>query len=106
MSKLFISNSVRIFYLYVPGLGPLTSLFCPEGGFLYTMIVPGGGLLRPSSSVPGDGSSRFLNAQVPNLHLLNGLFSHGEREKYPPAALNWVLGVPNLIHTYIHSSTY
>ena len=22
-------------------MGPLTSLFCPEGGFLYTVIVPG-----------------------------------------------------------------
>ena len=39
---------------------------------------------------------------MPDYHLLNGLFSHGEREKYPPAALNWVLAVPNLIHTYIH----
>ena len=24
-------------------MGPLNSLFCPEGGFLYTMIVPGEG---------------------------------------------------------------
>ena len=31
------------------------------------------------------------------------LFSHGGREKYPPAALNWVLVVPNLIHIYIHT---
>ena len=45
----------------------------------------------------------FLKAQMPNHHLLNGLFSHGGREKYPPAALNWVLAVPNLIHTYIES---
>ena len=45
----------------------------------------------------------FLKAQMPNHHLLNGLFSHGRREKYPPAALNWVLAVPNLIHTYIHT---
>ena len=42
MTKLFISNSVRIFYLYVLGVGPLNSLFCPGGGILYTMIVPGG----------------------------------------------------------------
>ena len=40
---------------------------------------------------------------MPDHHLLNGLFSHGGREKYPPAALNWVLAVPNLIHTYIHT---
>ena len=40
---------------------------------------------------------------MPDHHLLNGLFSHGGREKYPPAALNWVLAVPNLIHTlYIY----
>ena len=44
----------------------------------------------------------FLKAQMPNYHLLNGLLSHGGREKYSPAALNWVLAVPNLIHTYIH----
>ena len=25
----------------------------------------------------------FLKAQMPNHHLLNGLFSHGGREKYP-----------------------
>ena len=42
----------------------------------------------------------FLKAQMPDHHLLSGLFSHGGREKYPPAALNWVLAVPNLIHTY------
>ena len=46
-----MSNSVRIFYLYVPGVGPLNSLFCPGGGFLYTTIVTGeevvsGGLSR------------------------------------------------------------
>ena len=40
---------------------------------------------------------------MPDHQLLNGLFSHGGREKYPPAALNWVLAVPNLIHTYIHT---
>ena len=42
---------------------------------------------------------------MPDHHLLNGLFSHGGREKYPPAALNWVLAVPNLIHTYIYTYT-
>ena len=41
---------------------------------------------------------------MPDHHLLNGLFSHGGREKYPPAALNWVLAVPNLIHTYIDTN--
>ena len=34
-------------------MGPLNSLFCPGGGFLYTMIVPGEGFLPPSSRVPG-----------------------------------------------------
>ena len=48
----------------------------------------------------------FLKAQMPDHHLLNGLFSHGGREKYPPAALNWVLAVPNLIYTYIHIYIY
>ena len=52
-TKLFISNSIRISYLYVPGVGPLNSLFCPGGGFLYTMIVSGGRFLPPSSRVPG-----------------------------------------------------
>ena len=28
-TMLFISNSVRIFYFYVPGVGHLNSLFCP-----------------------------------------------------------------------------
>ena len=41
------------FYLYVPGVGPLNSLFCLGGGFLYTMIVLGGWFLLPSSRVPG-----------------------------------------------------
>ena len=34
------------------GVGPLNFLFCPGGGFLYTMIVPWGGFLPPSSRVP------------------------------------------------------
>ena len=40
---------------------------------------------------------------MPDHYLLNELFTHGGREKYPAAALNWVLAVPNLIHTYIHT---
>ena len=36
-------------------MGPLNSLFCPEGRFLYTMIVPGGGILPFSSRAPGGG---------------------------------------------------
>ena len=32
--------------------------------------------------------------------LLNGLFSHSGRENYPPAALDCVLVVPNLIYMY------
>ena len=31
----------------------LTPCFVPRGGILYTIIVPGGGFLPPSSSVPG-----------------------------------------------------
>ena len=50
MKKLFISNSVRIFYLYVSG--PLNSLFCPGGGFLYTMIVPGERVFAPFEWCP------------------------------------------------------
>ena len=45
----------------------------------------------------------FLKAQMPDHHFLNGLFSHGGREKYPPAALNWALAVPNHIQTCIHT---
>ena len=33
--------------------GSLNSLFCPGEGFLYTMIVTGGGFLPPSSRVLG-----------------------------------------------------
>ena len=36
-------------------MGPLNSLLCPGGGFLYTMIVQGGGFLPPSSRVAGGG---------------------------------------------------
>ena len=43
---------------------------------------------------------------MPDHHLLNRLFSHGGREKYPPTALNWVLAVPNLIHTYIYTDIH
>ena len=32
--------------------GAFDSLFCPEGRVLYGMIVPGGGILLPSSRVP------------------------------------------------------
>ena len=34
-------------------MGLLTPRSVPRGGCLYTMIVPGGGFLLPSSRVPG-----------------------------------------------------
>ena len=34
-------------------MGLLTPCSVSSGGFLYTMIVPGGGFLLPSSRVPG-----------------------------------------------------
>ena len=34
-------------------MGLLTPYFVPGEGFLYTIIVPGGGFLLPSSRVPG-----------------------------------------------------
>ena len=36
-------------------MGLLTPYFVPGEGFLYTIIVPGGGFLLPSSRVPGGG---------------------------------------------------
>ena len=48
-TKLFISNSVRIFYLYVPGVRPLTSLFCPGADCSGVRVLP------PSILVPVDG---------------------------------------------------
>ena len=58
--KLFISNSVRvyryiceIFTLYVPGVGLLTPCSVPRGGFFVHNNFPGGGILLPSSRVPG-----------------------------------------------------
>ena len=51
-TKLFISNNVRTLYLYVPGVGPLNSLFCTGEGFFVHNDCQGGGV-TPSSSVPG-----------------------------------------------------
>ena len=34
-------------------MGLLTPCYVPRGGFLYTMIVPGGGFLLLSIRVPG-----------------------------------------------------
>ena len=39
---------------------------------------------------------------MPDHHLLNGLFSHGGREKYPSAAGSWRSRI-SYIHTYIHT---
>ena len=51
-TKLFISNSVRIFYLHVPG--PLNSLICPGRGFFTQSLSQGERRLLPSSSrAPG-----------------------------------------------------
>ena len=36
-------------------MGLLTPCSVPRGGFLYKMIVPGGGSLLPSGRVPGGG---------------------------------------------------
>ena len=51
----FIDIFVKLsnFILYVPGVGLLPPCSVPRGAFLYTMIVPGGGFLLPSSCVPG-----------------------------------------------------
>ena len=48
----FIDTFVK-FLTLCPGVGPLTPCLVPEGGFLYTVIVQGGGFLPPSSRVPG-----------------------------------------------------
>ena len=45
-------------------MGLLTPCSVPRGGFLYTMIVPGGGFLLPSSCVPGEW---FWNELIPAL---------------------------------------
>ena len=46
-------------------MGLLTPCSVPRGGFLYTMIVPGGGFLLPSSRVPrvcpGEGGGMVLD---------------------------------------------
>ena len=51
----FIDIFVKLsnFIPYVPGVGLLTPSSVPMRAFLYTMIVPGGGFLLPSSCVPG-----------------------------------------------------
>ena len=40
------------FLTLYPGGGAFDSLFVPRGSFLYTMFLPGGGFLLPSSHVP------------------------------------------------------
>ena len=52
----------------------LTPCIVPRGGFLYRMIVPGGGFLLPSSRVPGGGGWLWMklvpafyeNDSIPN----------------------------------------
>ena len=41
------------FILYVPEVGLIDSLFCPEGSVFVCNDCPGGGFLLPSSCVPG-----------------------------------------------------
>ena len=46
---------MKFFDFMSQGWGVLTPRSVPRGGFLYTMIVPEGGFLLPSSRVPGEG---------------------------------------------------
>ena len=50
-------------------MGLLTPCFVPGEGFLYTIIVPGGGFLLPSSRVPGvcPGGGWFWMKLIPAL---------------------------------------
>ena len=49
----FIDIFVKFSTFMSSGVGLLTPGSVTRGGFLYTMIVPGGGFLLPSSRVPG-----------------------------------------------------
>ena len=54
-------------------MGLLTPCFVPGEGFLYTIIVPGGGFLLPSSRVPGvcpGGGGWFWMKLIPALVVL------------------------------------
>ena len=42
-------------------MGILTAFSVSRGEFLYTMIVPGGGCLLPSSRVPGGGKGVVMD---------------------------------------------
>ena len=45
-------------------MGHLTPCIVTEGGFLYRMIVPGGGFLLPSSRVRGGGGEGMAMDEI------------------------------------------
>ena len=52
-------------------MGLLTPCSVPKGGFLYTMIVPGGGFLLPSSRVPGEIVLDEVDTCISDLLVIN-----------------------------------
>ena len=63
-------------------MGLLTPCFVPRRGFLYTMIVPGGGFLLPSSCVLGvcpRGRGWFWMKLIPALFPYNCLWHDNKK---------------------------
>ena len=70
-------------------MGLLTPCFVPGEGFLYTIIVPGGGFLLPSSRVPGvcPGGGWFWMKLIPALYMPSDSL-YGSKYKYIPAGID------------------
>ena len=51
-------------------MGLLTSCSATRGGFLYTITVPGGGVLLPSSRVPGGMVMDEIDTCISRRHFL------------------------------------
>ena len=80
-------------------MGLLTPCFVPGEGFLYTIIVPGGGFLLPSSRVPGvcPGGGWFWMKLIPALSSLI-------MTKILTKVLNLVTWVDILEHLMLHNA--
>ena len=69
--------------------GAFGSLFCPEGRAFYTMIVPAGGFLLPSSRVPGVCPGGMVMDEIDTcINLKKNMISPSTPHMQEPQSLN------------------
>ena len=78
-------------------MGPFNSLFCPGGGFLYTMIVLGERVFAPFESCPGGLSQGMVLDEIDSCISPSSATVHLWREMDCPRGWFWMKLIAALV---------